>query len=123
MRAAGAVLVVVGGALTARSVLLLHGRGRPRRGPLPPFVIAGPYRRMRNPLLAGLLVAAIGAAVFVRSVVLLCLAVGAGLTAHAWVVGVEEPRLSARFGDAYAAYRRFVPRWMPGRSRRDEDST
>jgi protein-S-isoprenylcysteine O-methyltransferase Ste14 len=28
---------------------------------------------------------------------------------------VEEPGLQRRFGDAYAAYKRAVPRWLPRR--------
>jgi protein-S-isoprenylcysteine O-methyltransferase Ste14 len=30
---------------------------------------------------------------------------------HLFVVLYEEPTLAARFGDAYAAYRKAVPRW------------
>jgi protein-S-isoprenylcysteine O-methyltransferase Ste14 len=35
--------------------------------------------------------------------------------AHAWLVRVEEPRLSVRHGAAYDAYRRYVARWWPSR--------
>jgi protein-S-isoprenylcysteine O-methyltransferase Ste14 len=80
-------------------------------------VIAGPYRRVRNPLFGGLLLSAIGAALATRSLELAIGAALAGLVAHAWVVGVEEPRLGDRFGAAYAAYRRCVPRWVPRTSR------
>ena len=51
------MLAVGGLVLAARSALLLAGRGRPKRGPTPRFIIAGPYRRMRNPLYAGVLLA------------------------------------------------------------------
>ena len=30
-----------------------------------------------------------------------------------WVLLYEEPTLSKRFGDQYAAYRQSVPRWWP----------
>ncbi len=113
MGAAGAVLAVAGVVLAVRSAALLAGRGRPRRGPLPSFVIAGPYRRVRNPLLAGLVLAAIGMALATRSIELVVGAAIAAAVAHLWVVRIEEPRLAARFGDAYAAYRRCVPRWVP----------
>src|SRR6185503_1989173 len=119
MCAIGAVLVVIGGGLAFRSALLLMGRGRPRRGPKPALVIAGPYRRMRNPLVTGLLVAAAGAALASRSPALALATVLAAAGTHAWIVRVEEPRLSARFGAAYDAYLRDVPRWMPRPSRRD----
>ncbi len=111
--AVGAVLVVTGVAIAARSALLLHGYGRPRRGPQPRFVIAGPYRRTRNPLLGGSLLALAGAAIATRSLLTGAAAVLAGLLAHVWVTCVEEPTLAARFGDAYDAYRRCIPRWLP----------
>ena len=120
MGALAALLVVVGTALAVRSALLLAGRGRPRRGPQPAFVIAGPYRRMRNPLVAGLLVAAAGATLATRSAALAVATMLAAVGSHAWIVRVEEPRLTARFGAAYAAYLRCVPRWIPREPPHDE---
>ena len=114
MRAAGGwLLVLAGAALAARSGLLLLGRGRPRRGPRPALVIAGPYRRVRNPLYAGGVLALAGLALAAGSLVLTGLVAGVAAAVHAWVVGVEEPRLRARFGAAYAAYLERVPRWLP----------
>jgi protein-S-isoprenylcysteine O-methyltransferase Ste14 len=109
----GIAVGVVGAALALRSALLLAGRGRPRRGPRPAFILAGPYLRMRNPLLAGVLLALFGAAMATSSWWLAGAAVAAAVSAHAWVVLVEEPRLQARFGPAYAEYLRRVPRWLP----------
>lgn len=112
MGAIGVALAVGGMALAWRSALLLAGRGRPQRGSPPPFVIAGPYRRVRNPLLLGLLLLSAGLAL-ARSSLLLTMLTGLGaIAAHAWVVRVEEPRLAARFGAAYAEYLRRVPRWL-----------
>src|SRR5215831_9912937 len=122
MRAAGAVLIVAGVALALRSAALLAGRGRPRRGPQPAFVIAGPYRRVRNPLLGGFVVAAAGAALAARSMALGAAAAMGAVVAHAWIVRVEEPRLAVRFGDAYAAYLRCVPRWIPSQARPRDDA-
>lgn len=113
MRPLGLVVALLGGALALRSALLLAGRGRPRRGPVPALVLAGPYRRIRNPLLAGVVVALGGLAVAEASLRLLLAAAVAAVAAHLWVVGVEEPRLRKRFGAAYAEYLRRVPRWLP----------
>jgi protein-S-isoprenylcysteine O-methyltransferase Ste14 len=113
MGALGAALVVAGGALAVRSAMLLGGRGRPRRGPRPAFVVAGPYLRLRNPLVAGLLVATAGVALAGRSPGLAVVTLIAAAASHVWVVYVEEPRLTARFGAAYEAYLRRVPRWLP----------
>lgn len=119
MRLAGAVVALLGVAVAGRSALLLAGRGRPVRGPRPVFVLAGPYLRLRNPLLGGLLVGLAGVALAAGSWRLLALAVAAAAAAHAWVVRVEEPRLRTRFGAAYAAYLARVPRWLPGPRVRD----
>ena len=115
MRVAGLALALLGLALAARSAQLLAGRGRPQRGPQPPFVIAGPYLRFRNPLFAGLVVTLAGAALALGSWLLAAVALAAFVAAHVWVVRVEEPRLRARFGAAYAEYVRSIPRWLPRR--------
>jgi len=118
VHAAGVGVILAGLALALRSALLLAGRGRPRRGPQPAFIVAGPYLRVRNPLLAGLLLALAGLALVRRSWLVVVAAGAAAAAAHLWVVQVEEPRLRARFGAAYAEYLRRVPRWMPRRGAR-----
>jgi protein-S-isoprenylcysteine O-methyltransferase Ste14 len=116
--ALGVALVVTGSVLALRAAVLLAGRGRPRRGPQPEFVIAGPYRRARNPLLGGAIVALTGATLLAASWRAGTAAfVAAAALAHLWVRGVEEPRLRARFGAAYAEYLRRVPRWLPRRAK------
>ena len=113
MRWLGLVVAVGGLLLSGRSALLLAGYGRPRRGPQPPLVIAGPYVRVRNPLLAGLILAFAGHAIACPSAPSLIVALAAPVAAHLWLVRVEEPRLRERFGEAYAAYLDSVPRWVP----------
>ena len=120
-RAVGAVLVALGVGLVVRSVFLLSGRGRPVRGPCPAFVIAGPYRRVRNPLCGGGVIALGGGALAAGSVAFALATVVAAALAHAWIVLVEEPRLTDRFGDAYRAYLRSVPRWLPHAMRAGDD--
>ena len=115
MRASGLVLGIVGASLACRSALLLLGRGRPQRGPRPAFVVAGPYLYLRNPLLAGLLLALAGVALAVSSWVIALATLVAAAAAHAWVVVREEPRLRSRFGPAYEEYLARVPRWLPRR--------
>jgi protein-S-isoprenylcysteine O-methyltransferase Ste14 len=115
VRPLGIAVAVVGGALALRSALLLAGHGRPRRGAQPRFVLAGPYLRMRNPLYAGVLTSLAGLAVALRSWPLAVAAAAAAGLAHVCLVAVEEPRLVARFGAAYAEYLRRVPRWLPSR--------
>ena len=111
--ALGVILCVAGVTLALRSALLLAGRGRPRRGPQPEFVIAGPYTRLRNPLLSGVIVALAGAALAMQSGALWLAPAAVAVAAHVWVVRIEEPRLRTRFGEAYREYLARVPRWMP----------
>ena len=85
------------------------------------LAVAGPYAHLRHPLYAGTL----------------CLALGFGVIAGGWalwlVLGgfvpvfflyyfpykerVESERLAARYGDAYAEYRRAVPALWPSLAR------
>jgi protein-S-isoprenylcysteine O-methyltransferase Ste14 len=113
VRTVGLLLTLAGAALAARSAVLLAGRGRPRRGPRPAFVVAGPYVRTRNPLLAGALLALAGLGLWRDEPALVLLAALAFVGAHWWVTRIEEPRLTSRFGTAYRAYLRRVPRWIP----------
>ena len=107
------ILCVGGVVLALRSALLLAGRGRPRRGPRPEFVIAGPYTRLRNPLLVGVILALVGLALAMQCGAVWLAAAAAAIAAHVWVVRVEEPRLRDSFGEAYREYLARVPRWMP----------
>jgi protein-S-isoprenylcysteine O-methyltransferase Ste14 len=113
VRVIGLLVALAGVALATRSALLLAGRGRPRRGPRPPLVIAGPYVRMRNPLYAGIVLVVAGWACWRESVPLVMLALVIAAAAHWGVVHLEEPALRRRFGDAFEAYLRAVPRWLP----------
>jgi protein-S-isoprenylcysteine O-methyltransferase Ste14 len=113
VRTVGLLLTLAGAALAARSAVLLAGRGRPRRGQRPALVIAGPYVRMRNPLLAGVVLALAGIGLWRDAPALVLLAALGFIGAHWWVTRVEEPRLGGRFGAAYQAYLRSVPRWLP----------
>ena len=118
MRSVGIAVAGFGIGLALRSAGLLLGRGRPRRGPRPAFVLAGPYLRIRNPLLGGMIVALGGVSLAKPSLWLGLATALAGLAAHLWVVRLEEPRLRARFGEAYATYLGVVPRWLPRLRRR-----
>jgi protein-S-isoprenylcysteine O-methyltransferase Ste14 len=118
MDVAGGIVALAGLVLAVRSALLLAGRGRPARGPTPAFVIAGPYRRVRNPLFGGVVLALAGLALGTRWPVLALVTVAAAVVLHLWVVRREEPRLRVRFGPAYEAYLANVPRWLPRRDSR-----
>ena len=106
-----AVAVVLGALIV---YFVLRGDGTPV--PIAPprrFLVRGPYRWLRNPMYALYFgVIACEAWLFRSWDLVIYLGVfAAGV--HVYVVFVEEPGLHRRFGEAYAAYVRRVPRWIP----------
>jgi protein-S-isoprenylcysteine O-methyltransferase Ste14 len=92
------------------------GRGTPGLWDAPRRVVAaGPYRWVRNPIYIAAVIIVSGEAWLFLSVDLLLYATGLAVACHLIVIGYEEPRLRARFGDQYGAYRRGVSRWVPHR--------
>jgi protein-S-isoprenylcysteine O-methyltransferase Ste14 len=55
----------------------------------------------------------LGQALLFGSVAVLLYALIVALAFHTFVVLYEEPTLRRQFGDAYEAYCREVPRWLP----------
>jgi protein-S-isoprenylcysteine O-methyltransferase Ste14 len=115
---AGAVLMLLGVALWYRTVMLFAREGEGTLAPWDPtrkLVVRGPYRYVRNPMIAGVLLVLAGEAALFGSPWLLVWA-GAFFAVNAvWFPRVEEPRLVQRFGSEYEVYRRAVPRWVPRR--------
>jgi protein-S-isoprenylcysteine O-methyltransferase Ste14 len=114
--AVGIPLLAAGLALWARCVMLfLQARGTPVPfNPPRELVVAGPYARVRNPMLTGVFAFLFGlgfvlhslSMVFLWTPVFLMLAV-------IEVKRVEEPELERRFGASYNEYRRRVPMLLP----------
>lgn len=73
----------------------------------------GWYGRVRHPLLLGIVAVMIGEAALFASLPLLAYALLYWLWLHLFVTLKEERDLQQAFGDAYAAYARVVPRWIP----------
>ena len=76
------------------------------------LVTDGPYRFTRNPMYLGLTLAYLGGVVLVDSVWPLLLLPFVLFALTVAVIRREERYLAAAFGDAYAAYRRRVRRWL-----------
>jgi protein-S-isoprenylcysteine O-methyltransferase Ste14 len=112
----GSLLAVAGLVLFATTLRLFATRGRGTLAPWDPpvnLVVEGPYRYVRNPMIAGVLLVIAGEALILRSPV------------HGEWVGLfflmnavyfplfEEPQLESRFGDEYREYKKNVPRFLP----------
>lgn len=90
------------------------GRGTPGYWDAPRrFVVAGPYRWVRNPIYIAALLIVSGEAWLYLSRGLLLYAVALAAAFHLLVIGYEEPKLRARFGMEYQAYQHTVSRWIP----------
>lgn len=115
LRLAGLPVMLVGSSLAAWSALILVAQGRGTPNPMRPpldLVTTGPYRRSRNPIMLGGWIFGSGLALVLGSISLLGIYAVVALAGAAYVHLVEEPKLAARFGDAYRRYAARVPRWL-----------
>jgi len=112
----GTVLVALGLVLFAASLYYFWSRGRGTLAPWDPprrFVVDGPYRFVRNPMISGVIFVLLGEAAVLRS---RPHAVWAGLVILInvlYIPAIEEPMLAERFGEGYLQYKRGVRRFLP----------
>lgn len=96
------------------TLFLRTGRGTPVPwAPPQKLVIAGPYRHLRNPMIAGVLLILVAEALYFQSWPLAIWPVVLFTAKQFYLPLVEEKGLEKRFGDEYRAYRKNVPRWLP----------
>ncbi|HEV3010414.1 MAG TPA: methyltransferase [Burkholderiales bacterium] len=76
------------------------------------LVSDGLFRRSRNPMYLGLILALVGAALLLSSPLALLAAPAYGWWVQRRFIAREERLLEERFGDAYRAYCRRVRRWV-----------
>jgi protein-S-isoprenylcysteine O-methyltransferase Ste14 len=116
LRPAGILLLGAGLLLAESCVALLLGQGRGSQAPFDAtrrLVTRGPYRFTRNPMALGFLAMLAGLALALASPAVGVYTLVAAAAVHALIVRREEPALRARFGPAWDAYAREVPRWIP----------
>ena len=109
-------LAVAGFAFTLTGVLLF-GRAKTTIHPTKPqqtsaLVTSGIYRISRNPMYVGLLLILIAWAVFLSSAWSLAGPFAFVLYISRFQILPEERVLAAKFGEAYAAYKSRVRRWL-----------
>lgn len=112
----GIAVLTVGVLVAADSMLRFARTGRGTPAPWAPterFVASGLYRFVRNPMYVGVLLVVAGEGLLLGSATVLVWAGVLLVAFHSFVVLVEEPSLSARFGAEYESYRRRVGRWLP----------
>lgn len=75
--------------------------------------IAGPYRACRNPLYFFSFLGVVGACLALQNLTILLVTTPVFLLYYHQVIGAEEQRLGASFGQAYVDYCHDVPRFWP----------
>ena len=115
---AGLVSAAAGIALAGWSMALFLNIGESTPAPWQPprkLVVQGPYRRVRNPMITGVLLMLAAEALLWRSWALALWGVVFFLGNALYFPLVEERALVRRFGDDYREYAANVPRWIPRR--------
>ncbi|MFQ5565886.1 MAG: methyltransferase family protein [Paracoccaceae bacterium] len=99
---------------TIRLFVTKGGGGTPAPWrPIRNLIVAGPYRYVRNPMLAGANLLLVAEAILLQSLpILLWMIVFVALNTVYFALS-EEPQLEKRFGQSYTDYKRQVPRWIP----------
>jgi protein-S-isoprenylcysteine O-methyltransferase Ste14 len=114
----GVALIAAGLTLMVQTISLLSKVGEGTLAPWDPtrkLVVRGPYRRVRNPMISGVMSILLGEAALLGSPQLLLWFAGFLAANAIYIPLVEEPGLVRRFGDDYLAYKRAVHRWIPRR--------
>ncbi len=90
------------------------GRGTPAPwAPAPRLVVRGPYRHVRNPMIASVLFLLGAESLLLGSWHLAGWMAVFFLLKTLYFLRFEEPGLETRFGDSYRRYKANVPRWLP----------
>lgn len=117
-RSLGALLALVGVALVGWCIALFARVGEGTLAPWDPtsrLVAVGPYRYTRNPMITGVAATLAGQVLLTGSKWLTLWFLTFVVINHGYFILSEEPGLESRFGEAYRAYKREVPRWIPRR--------
>jgi protein-S-isoprenylcysteine O-methyltransferase Ste14 len=112
----GAVLLAAGLGVLAHTVIrfVVEGFGTPFPGaPTQTLVVGGLYRYVRNPMYLAVIAIILGQAAILGSMSLVVYAAIFWLIVASFVRFYEEPTLSRKYGEQYAAYRRAVRAWVP----------
>ena len=120
LQLAGVPLIRGGLFLVIASVWRFATEGKGTLAPWDPprlFVVHGPYRFVRNPLISGVIILLFGESLTLRSLPNGVWALLFLILNLFYIPLVEEPQLEKRFGDSYREYcrhvRRFIPRLRP----------
>ncbi len=112
-----AMMLALAGAVISALGVISFRRAGTTLNPMKPestssLVASGIYKRTRNPMYLGFLVALLGWAVFLSSVPAFLFLPAFILYMNRFQIEPEERALATLFGPAYAAYQARVRRWL-----------
>ena len=116
LRAVGVLLVVAGVAVLVPAFVrfVAEGIGTPApAAPTEQLVVGGLYRHVRNPMYLAVIAIVVGPALRLARPGRGVYAAVAAAAMVSFVTWYEEPALRRQHGEAYDAYRRAVPGWLP----------
>lgn len=114
--AAGIVVLVLASTLglCSAAVMSTLGGGTPLPSAMPNrFVLAGPYRVVRNPMAVAGIAQGVGVGLVLGSWLVVAYALAGAVVWHVAIRPLEEADLEARFGDEFRRYRAAVRCWVP----------
>ena len=118
LKVSGAFFILIGLLLLINTIRLFSSKGR---GTLAPWnstrklVVEGPYKYIRNPMIAGIICILLGEALYLNTMVILIWTMLFFIINSLYFEFIEEPKLERRFGDDYVEYKNKVARWIPKR--------
>jgi protein-S-isoprenylcysteine O-methyltransferase Ste14 len=116
LQVAGICALVLGGVLFVASLRRFATEGGGTLAPWDPpqrLVVRGPYRYVRNPMISGVIFVLLGEGLVLLSRPHVTWALIFFAINCVYIPLLEEPMLTARFGDDYRTYCRHVPRLIP----------
>jgi len=112
----GVVLAILSLFVMFSTVRLFTTKGEGTPAPWDPpkkFIVLGPYRYVRNPMLIGVLIFLLSEVVLFGSLSIFIWFVLFLIANLFYFPFFEEKGLEKRFGESYLEYKRNVPRWIP----------
>jgi len=114
----------IGFGLAVWTVKIFMGFGQGTPAPWDPpkkFVVRGPYRCVRNPMIIGVLLLLLAEAMMLQSWPIAAWMIVFFIGNAIYFPFVEEKGLEKRFGKDYRRYVAHVPRWIPRLNRWKQD--
>lgn len=114
-----ALVLLVGLGVLAHAIYLFIAIGKGTLAPWDPtrrLVVAGLYRRTRNPMYLGVLLVLLGEVGLAGSIWLAGWCLFVLIAFNLFVRFYEEPHLRKVYGDEYREFCANVPRWLPRRT-------